>query len=476
MPTEYEFKHWAKHKDIYGPISSVTVLGQPIVLLNSLEGCVDLLDKRSSVYSGRPTMHFAGTMIKWDLQMILSPYGERFRAMRKLVARQIGSKAAVAKPAIRAAQEREIRHFLARVCEQPDDLLHELRLTTAAVFMRLSHGYIISKDANKPDPLLKLIDTAAEEFYVATRPGAWAVDTFPFLRHIPDWFPGAGFKHVAKEFLKTNLEQVEIPLAYVKSEIRAKRAPSSFTADALEGGQFDDSVIMCAAGSLFAGGTDTVVATMGTFILLMIRHPEIQQKAQAELDALLGGRRLPTLDDKENLPYLTAVHKEVLRWHIIGPMGIPHSTTADDYYKGYFIPKGTIVFSNLWAISQDTAHHAEPTIFNPERFLGPTPELDPHKYAFGFGRRMCPGMDLSDANVFLFMALVLSVLEFGKGKGEVEGGPEPLFHSGTVSHPKPYKYSVKPRSEEAVRLIQAANDEIPPRESDAPKVKGILVP
>jgi len=95
------------------------------------------------------------------------------------------------------------------------------------------------------------------------------------------------------------------------------------------------------------------MSTTGTFLLAMITHPEIQAKAQAELDRETGGDRLPTLADRKNVPYIDQIFKEVLRWHPAAPTGLPHMTTEACEYRGYYIPKGSIVYGNIWALSQD---------------------------------------------------------------------------------------------------------------------------
>jgi cytochrome P450 len=88
----------------------------------------------------------------------------------------------------------------------------------------------------------------------------------------------------------------------------------------------------------------------------MIRHPDIQRKAQAELDKVVGRGRLPEFEDKNSLPYIDALYKEVLRWHPIVPL-IPHKVTVDDEYKGMRIPKGSVVVANAW---YDIKVHAAP--------------------------------------------------------------------------------------------------------------------
>ena len=79
-------------------------------------------------------------------------------------------------------------------------------------------------------------------------------------------------------------------------------------------------------------------------------HPEVQAKAQHELDQVLGrgSRRLPEFSDQSSLPYVTAVVREVLRWRPATPIGVPHLAGADDIYEGYRIPKGAFVIGNAW--------------------------------------------------------------------------------------------------------------------------------
>lgn len=85
----------------------------------------------------------------------------------------------------------------------------------------------------------------------------------------------------------------------------------------------------------------------------MALFPDVQRKAQAELDSVLGAAdwlRLPTFADRESLPYLNALIKEVFRWHPVVPMDLPHVVTQEDEYEGYWIPKGASVLANIWFV------------------------------------------------------------------------------------------------------------------------------
>ena len=73
----------------------------------------------------------------------------------------------------------------------------------------------------------------------------------------------------------------------------------------------------------------------------------------------------------------------------------------DDFYEGYFIPKGSILMANIHGFMHDPNTYTDPDAFRPERFMGSNPEMDPHALVFGFGRRVCPGRELADTSLWL---------------------------------------------------------------------------
>ncbi|TFK58798.1 cytochrome P450, partial [Pluteus cervinus] len=120
------------------------------------------------------------------------------------------------------------------------------------------------------------------------------------------------------------------------------------------------------AGIIFGAGSDSTAGTLGWFMLLMVLHPEVQAKAHEEIDRVIGRHRLPNFGDRDSLPYVNAIVKEVLRWHPVSPLGLPHRLTQDDWYNGYFLPKGTIVVSNIYGINRDPDMFPNPDKFDPE--------------------------------------------------------------------------------------------------------------
>jgi len=275
---------------------------------------------------------------------------------------------------------------------------------------------------------------------------------------VPDWFPGAGWKAKAKLFTTTLTKMADVPHQFVKDQMAVGMAVPSLTSELLSSKEVTPEVefnIKWAAASLYAGGADTVVSSAHSFYLAVMIYPETQRKAQAEIDRVIGNDRFPTLADMPNLPYIEALVKEVFRWHVVAPLGLPHVVTENDIYEGYFIPKGSTVLANIWEMLHDPTTYANPMEFNPERFLGDHPEQDPRIMAFGFGRRICPGLNLAQTSVWLTCAMSLAVFNIEKyvdAFGNVVE-PEIRFLDGIISHLAPFKYSIRPRSEKTAALI-----------------------
>jgi cytochrome P450 len=102
------------------------------------------------------------------------------------------------------------------------------------------------------------------------------------------------------------------------------------------------------AATGYAAGADTTVSALGTFFYAMAMCPDVQKKAQQEIDRIIGSDRLVTYDDRDSLPYVEAVYREVLRWRPVAPLGVARSTLEEDVYNGYYIPKGATVLINIW--------------------------------------------------------------------------------------------------------------------------------
>ncbi|XP_055317679.1 probable cytochrome P450 304a1, partial [Sitodiplosis mosellana] len=139
-------------------------------------------------------------------------------------------------------------------------------------------------------------------------------------------------------------------------------------------------------------------------------QPEILKKCQNEVDRVVGSGRLPTLNDRPNLPYIEATIRESLRHETLVPSGLPHTAIADTTFMGYDIPKGTIVFSSLHGVHVDEDTWDAPEQFKPERFLDESgifsPKLD-KSLPFGAGKRVCAGETFARNSLFLIVSALV---------------------------------------------------------------------
>ncbi|KAL1718970.1 cytochrome P450 [Schizophyllum commune] len=461
MPGEKEWLTFAEWGRKYGDICSVSVLRQPMIIINSPRIAMDLLDRRSAIYSDRPSIAFGGDFVGWSRTTVLLRYGARHRASRRLMQQVIGTQSAVHK--FDEIEASEVLKFLKNLLDTPDDFAEHVRHMTGSIILRISYGY---HALPREDPFIKLANEATEQFALATSPGGFLANLVPPLLSLPDWSPGAGFKSIGRAWRETLDCMADLPYAFVKSQLSDGKAESSFTADILGSHrnitaeeEFD---LKWSAASLYSGGADTTVASINAFIRFMTTNPDVQARAQAEVDGVVGTDRLPTMEDRPHLPYVNALVLEVLRSHVVVPTGAPHRVTEDDVYEGNFIPKGSLIMPVLWSMLHDERKYRHPMEFWPDRFLateGRQPEKDPRTICFGFGRRICPGRELADISLFLACASILSVIEIRKWKdGDVEVAPVEGQTSGSISHPLPFKCSIRPRSAKAAALIRDVQD------------------
>ncbi|KAF5349225.1 hypothetical protein D9756_009488 [Leucocoprinus leucothites] len=461
LPTNYEwltYTKWAKQYD--SDILHVSGAGKDIVILNSVETTKDLLEKRSANYSGRPTF-LMGKLMGWDYLFSSMPYGDAWRERRKLFQKHFHP----TKPETHRPIETEyVRKLLPELLEHPQDFMALFRHLIGATTLVLAYGLDI-KLVN--DPYVHLADDSMRPLIEAIVPGAFLVDLIPALQYVPEWFPGASFKRKAREWKAMTMVFRSKPYEAAKKAILEGRAKPSFTSMCLDRDsetnkpEFNEDVIRDTASMFFAGGSDTVLAALYTFILSMLCHPDKQAKVQEEIDRAIGHDRLPDYSDEPNLPYLSACIRESFRWRPTTPMSVPHCSEADDVYNGYFIPAGSIMIANLWNMMHNEAEYPNPEEFLPERHIDENGKInkrirDPMSLAFGFGRRVCPGEHMARSTLYLTAASILSLFELRKPvRNGVVVEPTKEYLSAIVCHTAPFECDFKPRSEAAVRLIRS---------------------
>ncbi|KAJ6567325.1 cytochrome P450 [Mycena vulgaris] len=452
------YADWGRKYGIDGLIS-FHILGRRMVVLNSAADAFNLLSKRSAIYSDRPFATMGGLLMRREKSIFCISYNDRLKSYRRLMHQSFNP---TASQMFWEVEEQEARILVDSIISSPQNLVEHLRRNAAAVIMNIAYGYPVT---HNDDHFVALAEEGIKIASMASGPGKWLVDSFPFLRFLPEWFPGAGFKTKAKEWGKALYEQSLEPHTWAKEQIRVGTATPSFTSSLLQpsDGHFVDAEeedkIVWTSGALYFAGADTSVSVVKTFFFAMMMNTSVQRQAQDEVDRFFASEhRLPTLHDQAAFPYIAAILKEVLRWAPASAFGLFHSTANSDMYKGFYIPAKTAIMANIWAIMHDETAYPDPFSFDPTRFLGDNPQPDPRDYAFGFGRRICPGQHLAENSIWIQMVLSLLTMTIHKAV-DADGRiiePEVAFTSGIVSHVKPFKYQITPRPTAALSLVRQA--------------------
>ncbi|XP_071477324.1 cytochrome P450 2U1-like [Diadema antillarum] len=179
---------------------------------------------------------------------------------------------------------------------------------------------------------------------------------------------------------------------------------------------FDVNNLTASITDLFLAGTETTATSLKWSVMFMMDNPDVQERVQAEIDKVVGRSRLPTLDDRKDLIYTNAVLLECMRLGTVAPLGVAHTALEDATLGGYSIPKGGVLFANIWQILRDKRYWDQPEEFKPERFLsrdGQLLKVDEF-VPFSTGRRVCLGEQLGRMELFLFFSSLLHRFTFKK--------------------------------------------------------------
>lgn len=326
----------------------------------------------------------------------------------------------------------------------------------------------------------------ASEFIPQISPSGSVTNLLPLLGKLPEFLnPSVRAVRERREkeekLWKGLLEQVRremdmgvaAPVSYARTYLErqaVEKAPWGF----------DDHEAAYAVGMLVTVAIFTIGGPLYAFMLAMVLHPEWQEKVRLEVASVVGEDRVVEVTDSPKLPLLRAVIRETLRWRPPVPLGVPRLLEEDDDWNGYYLPKGAIIHACDLALARDPKMYPDPETFRPERWLEqawPTYKEPLTEYPrlmgahhFGMGRRMCPGIELTEAELLVACGTIVSCFNLRpiKNAAGVEVPPPDYdFTPNLIGGPLPFEMDLAPRPGRAEKIKQWYEDSVRQEEAGA---------
>ena len=416
------FNKWRKQ---YGPIVGFYLGGQRCILLNDF----DLINEafKDDRFCGRPKQlqDVFHALFQSDNKEISSggivfSQGDHWKEQRRFVMKtlkEFGIGKSVMQDVINEEVSKLVEDFRQEAGRgRPLALKNKTNLAVVNTLWQILNG----EKADLKDPQMMRVFNSTSQF-IEENSLCGPIMILPWLRHLPIFnkvFQKARsspqeMRKVTSNSIKRHRDSLdgEAPRDFIDCYLN-KMDETTDTNSSFYSGRGEGN-IQRTTMDLFGAGSETTSSILSFAINYMTRFPRIQEKVQAEIDAVVGSRSA-MLEDRPKMPYIEAVIHEILR-HACLNYTVPHATTEDVEFHGYSIPAGTSVYANVSWIMNDPDHWEAPELFNPDRFLDPvTGQFRKNERCIPFmlGKRYCPGQQLAHHQIFLFLTGLLQNFSF----------------------------------------------------------------
>lgn len=422
---------------------NLNVAGVTMLVVNSLEIAEELGDRRTKVYSSRAQTTMLGDLMYTGWTLLGLSVGPKFFEQRRIAQKAVGPTAA---PQYDEIIQEHIASLIKDLPSTSGDPFDAITPSLGAIIAKVAYGRNFYEKHG--DDLIKL-SLENMELVVSIMTKFWAVDLFPFLRHIPAWFPGAEFRRIGQRGTYMGRKIQMEPFEFVEKSMAEGTADDSLLSRFLPDSSVSRENVRDITVTMVSASVDTTSTMITHFLYAMALHPDWQKKVHNELDALIGDGRAPSFSEIEGLNYFNATWKESIRWKVVAPLVIPHATSEPDIWNGFYIPEGCIVHWNVGFMLHDPRIWGETSEeFDPGRFMVQSDLPDPTWLPFGFGRRICAGRFLAQRMAMQFAAAILSAFEVVPLKtddGQTLGPGNTTYHEHTVRRVANFRCRYVPR-------------------------------